>query len=306
MTTFIHKYRNNRRYQSNAAYWNCGMPVIGWMNKSTMTQSGVYQASGYYNSGVWDFDNLAYLGVKGSTLFFAVCGVYMDYAYIDSRNDITIRKFNTATKTGASVVNFASPGGSNSFRSSGICSRPFDQGSDILHSYWASKSTDVEEGFLIYKAETDMNAETATVSGGTYDFSTLASGTTRGDLLVRDDVNNQHHKVVTFTMDDGSNQYVNFLVTETPGQNAITLDAFKIHTFLIGGDGSHFTWKSTAEPGFRMRGIMPLEDDYTKFMMIGDSHSEVWTWNSSNEEYDFTSTISMACNGAMTDSLNRL
>jgi len=303
---YIHKYRNNRRYQSNAAYWNVGMPVIGWMNKSTMTQAGVYYGSGYYNSGVWDMDNLTYLGMKGTTLFFAVCGVYYDYSYIDSRNDITIRKFDTATKTGASLVNVSSPGGSNSFRSFGNSSRPFDQGSDILHSYWTSKSTSAEEGYLIYKAETDMNGETATVSGCTYDFSALASGTTRGDVLTRHDTNDQHHKVHTFTTDAGANKYVNFLVTETPTYSAITIDAFKIHTFLIGGDGSALTYKSTAEPGFRMRGVMPLEDDYTKFLVIGDSHSEVWTWNNSNEEYDFTSTIEISARSAMTDSLNRL
>ena len=293
---YIHKHRNQKRYTYASAYWNVGSPLIGWISKSTMVQAGEYAYA-------WDFDNMTYLGTKGTTFFFAVCGTYEAQSWVVGRNDITIRKFDTATKAGASVLNM-NPG--TTYSSFGNCSRPFDQGSDILHSYYATRSNDVEEGFNIYKAATDMNGETATVSGCTYDFSTMASGITRENTLVRNNVDNQHHKVFTCTMDDGSNQYVDFLVTETPGQNAITMDAFKVHTFLIGGDGSHLTWKSTAEPGFRMRGIMPLEDDYTKFMIIGDSHNEVWKWNISNEEYDFVSTINLSTRGAMTDSLNRL
>ena len=297
---YIHKHRNNRRYQSNAAYWNVGMPLIGWMSKTDMLQKGEY-------ANAWDIDNLTYLGMKGTKVFFAVCGVYYAYSYINSRNDITIRWFDTSTKTGGSLGNWTSPGGSNSFRSFGNSSRPFDQGSDVLHSYWTSQSTSADEGYLIYKAETDMNGETATVSGCTYDFSALASGTTRGDVLVRHLTADYNHKVHTFTTDDGANKYVNFLITETPTKSAITMDAFRVHTFLIGGaDNSHLTYKSTAEPGFRMRGIMPLEDDYTKFLVIGDSHSEVWTWNEGLEEYTFTSTINVTTIGAMTDQLNRL
>jgi len=294
---YIHKHRNNKRYTYNSGYWNVGSPLIGWIAKSTMAQIGEYAYA-------WDFDNMTYLGTKGTTFFFALCGTHEDQSWIDGRNDITVRKFDTSTKAGASCGNTSA---GTTYSSFGNCSRPFDQGNDILHSWWASRSNDVSEGFNIYKTETDMNAETATTSGCTYDFTTLASGTTRGDVLVRNDVDNQHHKVFTFSMDDGSNKYVSFLITETPGQNAITMDAFKVHTFLIGGaDNSHLTYKSTAEPGFRMRGIMPLEDDYTKFMLIGDSHSEVWKWNKSNEEYDFTSSIGLSCRGAMTDQLNRL
>ena len=51
---------------------------------------------------------------------------------------------------------------------------------------------------------------------------------------------------------------------------------------------------------------MPLKDDYTKLMTIGDSHSEVYSWNESTEEYDFTTTVNMACRGAMVDDLDRL
>ena len=297
---YIHKHRNQRRYQYNASYWWVGMPLIGWMSKTTMTQSGEY-------SDKWDMDNLTYLGMKGTKIFFAICGVYYDYSYIDSRNDITIRWFDMATKTGGSLGNWASPYGSNSNRSYGNCSRPFDQGSDILHAYWTTRSDDDNEGYLFYKAEVDMNGETATVSGCTYDFSILASGTTRGDILVKHDVNDYNHKVLTFTTDDGSNKYVNLVITETPTNSDITTDCFKVHSFLIGGaDNSHLIYKSTADPGFRIRGIMPLKDDYTKFLIVGDSHSEVWNWSSGNEEYEYSSTINQALNSAMTDSLDRL
>jgi hypothetical protein len=182
-------------------------------------------------------------------------------------------------------------------------SRAFDQGGYVMHSYWTTRSNSVEEGYNVYKIETDMQGESATISGCTYNW----NGANRASIITRHDVNDRHHKVMTFTHDDGSNKYVSFLVTETPGQWDITLDAFKIYTFLIGGaDNSYLTYKSTVNPGFRMRGIMNLEDDYTKFIIFGDSHSEIYTWNDQTETFVETSTVNIQCHGAMTDSLNRL
>jgi len=291
---YIHKHRSTRRQASNAAWHNTGKCQIGWMSKTTMAQAGEY----------WHPDNghrynVTYLGMKGTTVFLAYTGGYINQTYFDSRNDVIIRSWNTATKTGLTLHNHDE---GTTFISQGISSKPFDQGSDVLHSYWTTRSDSAEEGFNIYKVETDMNGETATVSGCTYDW----DGENRASLITRNNVNDYHHKVITFTCDDGANQYVNFLVTETPGQFDLDMDCFKVHTFLIGGDGSHLTYKSTTTPGFRMRGIMPLEDDYTKFMVIGDSHSEIYTWNNSTEAYVETSTVSIMCHGAMVDSLNRL
>lgn len=291
---YIHKHRSTRRQSYASTLQPTGKPHIGWISKSTMLQAGEY-----WTNDTVQLYNVTYLGMKGTTVFLAYTAGYWHPGYWNPDNDIIIRRWDTAAKTGATLVDHNE---GTTFLSYGISSRPFDQGSDILHNYWTTRSDNAAEGYNIYKAETDMNGETATVSGCTYDWGSEV----RASLITRHDVNDRHHKVITFTCDDGSNQYVSFLVTETPQQWDIDLDCFKVHTFLIGGDGSHLTYKSTLTPGFRIRGIIPLEDDYTKFMVIGDSHSTIYTWNDGTEAYIETSTVGIQCHAALVDSLNRL
>jgi hypothetical protein len=293
----FHKYRNQKNSERYVNRYT-GDPRLCWISKSTMALIGEYMP--------YRMQNMTYLGQKGDMLFFAQAGVYYNSTYVDSRNALGIYKFNMATKTGALVTGGWSSIG-ETFATFGWATRPWQSSTDVLFGYWTNRSDDVNEGYRIYRYELDMNLETATISGCSYDFTTLASGTTRGDVLSRHNSNNRNHKVVDFVFDDGSNKYVSFLITEMPGQEVQTLDCFKIHTFLIGDvDYGHLTYKSTVTPGFRMRGMMPLEDDHTKFMLFGDSHSEVYTWNSSNEEFDYTSTVNMSCRGATVDQLNRL
>ena len=290
----MHKHRSTRRQAYNSTVQPCGKSQITWFSKVTMAVAGEY-----WTNDTVQLYNTTYLGMKGTTAYFAYHATYWHPGFWAPNNDFIIRRFDTAAKTGATLVTHNE---GTTHHSYGMASKPFDKGNDILHNYWTTRSDDANEAFNIYKAETDMNGETATISGCTYDW----GSETRANLLTRNNVNDRHHKVITFTCDDGANQYVSFLVTETPDQWDIDMDCFKIHTFLVGGDGSHLTYKSTTEPGFRIRGIMPLEDDYTKFIIFGDSHSEVWTWNDSLEEYVETSTIGIQCYSAAVDSLNRL
>jgi hypothetical protein len=289
---FLHKSRSVRRETQGSTIRNDGQVELGWVDKTTMTFQG------------WDsvgrMRQITYIGNKGTTLFYIQTGVHWDTQYVDSRNQFNLYKFDTGTKADTNLVSDTI---TETFMTFGIASRPFDAGSDIWYGYWVNRSDSAAEGYRISKYELDMNAETATISGCTYDF----GATDRAATLTRHDSSNYNHKVEAFTCDDGTSKYVNFVVHETPGYTSQTLDCFKIHTFLIGGaDNSHLTYKSTANPGFRIRGIMPLEDDYTKFIIFGDSHSEVWTWNDGTETYELTSTINMSCRGAMVDSSNRL
>jgi len=289
----MHKHRDTRRQADNSTYYYVGEPDIAWYSKTTMSKAGEYAPEAF-------LCNSSYIGKVGTTHFYCFHEGYIDTSYIDARNTIQVYKFDTASKVGASVQTMT-PG--TTYCSMGVASRPFDQGSDVMYSYSTTRSDASEEGYNIYKIETDMQGETATISGCTYNWGSY----TRADEITRHNVNDRHHVVTTFTTDDGSNQYVSFVVCETPGQWDITLDAFKVHTFLIGGaDGSHLTYKGNVNPGFRIRGIMHLEDDFTKFILFGDSHSEIYTWNDQTETYVETSTVNIQCYAAMTDSLNRL
>jgi len=290
----IHKHRSTRRQAYASTIQPTGKTQITWFSKTTMAVSGEY-----WTNDTVQLYNVTFLGMKGTQAFFAYHATYWHNSYWHPDNDFIIRRWDTAAKTGATLVTHDE---GTTHHSYGISSKPFDQGNDVLHNYWTTRSDNAEEGFNIYKAETDMVGETATISGCTYDW----GSEDRATLITRNNINDRHHKVITFTCDDGSNQYVSFLVTETPGQFDVDMDCFKVHTFLVGGDGSHLTYKSTVDAGFRIRGIMPIEDDYTKFILFGDSHSVIWTWNDTLEEYVETSTVGMQCYGAMVDSLNRL
>lgn len=289
----LHKHRGTKT-TSGGVWSSSGHVNLSWINKTSMGVAG--DAFDQWHS------NPIYLGKKGVVLFVGSARAYGAYGYtqMNGSNSITISKFNTSTKTHTSL---ATTSITETFRTVGAMSRPFDAGSDIIYGYWAARSDNSSEGYRIYKYEVNMQAETAAVAECSYDF----GSTDRGVTLVRHNQDSFNHQIVTFTMDDSVNKYACFCVTELPGISSITLDAFKVHIFKINsGNRGNLIYKSTVNPGFRMRGIMPLLDDYTKFMIIGDSHSEVWTWNSQIETYVYTSTVNMQCRGAMVDNLNRL
>lgn len=292
----LHKERGTRVYNNNYSKRPVGRPRLIWINKSDLTVGGE-QSANYHN-------NATFIGRYGTDLYWAsVEGAYNGTSY-DTYNKAYVYRFQTGTKTSEELTNRTAPASAaTSHSSNGVCSRFFSEGPDIMYGYWTTRSDLSEEGYLIYKMECNMLAGTAAISEVTFDFGT----TDRETTLIRTDVSNLSSDVVTFTMDDGSNKYVNFVITEAPENNNQTLDCFKVHTFQINsGNRSNLIYKSTINPGFRIRGIMPLLDNYTKFMLIGDSHCEVWTWNDSTEEYTYTSQINLQVHGACLDTLNRL
>jgi hypothetical protein len=181
--------------------------------------------------------------------------------------------------------------------------RALDADTDAAYTVWPSaNSTNV---FEVFKYQVDKSLQTVSSTQCALDFT--AAGVTRSDVLTAPTVGGIGSIIIdSWMVTGGSSDYLCFSVSEHPNSGSEIAAVFKIYIFKIETTDTNLTYIGQIDPALRIRQIMPLEEDWTKLMVVYNGGVKIYDWNASTETYDYVDSYAASVQSIMIDNAERI
>ena len=181
--------------------------------------------------------------------------------------------------------------------------RALDADTDAAYAVWPSSNA--ANVFEIYKYQVDKSLQTVSSTLCTLDFT--SAGVTRGDVMTAPTVGSVGRIIIeAWMVTGGTSDYVCFTVAEHVSYSNEDNLAFKIYVFKIETTDTNLTYIGQIDPALRIRNTMPLEEDWTKIMVVYDGGVKIYDWNSVTETYDYVDSYAVAIQSIMIDNAERI
>ena len=183
--------------------------------------------------------------------------------------------------------------------------RALDVDTDAAYTVWPAASAG--DGFEIYKLTFNKGLGTHASTICSLDFTTTSGVSRAGSFVQSTGIDSSiRHEAWMVTVSGASDDYVCFSVSEDAYYTAEPAATFKIYVLKIDTVDTDLIYLTSIDPSVRIRNIMPLEEDWSKIIVVHDAGLKIYTWNSGTETYDYTSEYSVSVASVMIDRAERI